>query len=313
MNEYVFMSYLKRPRSGPVKLSVIIASLLSANCGDFNLRTSLFGDEEVIQQGQTVQNAHQETQSILNQEPLSLVDAKNYDISENLGSDDPRFILSEAAKIAFKNEKYSESLKYWTQLISQYPDYAQGYIGYAQAGRKMNLQRNVLAKLYEFKNRYPKDVSIVTEIAKVHYETQDYRQALEEIDNVINVQNSDWKIYSLRGIVNDKLHYYSEAKASYNKALELSPDNPVVLNNMAVSMMMNGQYDDAESYAEKAIEDPNVNIQAFRTYAKVLAFKGETKRAEEILTEKLESGSKAREIINSVNAEVSKTALWGRK
>jgi Flp pilus assembly protein TadD len=305
------MSYLKRTGNGPVKLSVIIASLLSANCADINLRTGLFFDAATPKNPTT--QVSQETHGTLNQKPLSLVDAENYNMAENLSPDDPKLILSEAAKIAFKDEKYSESLKYWTQLINQYPDYAQGYIGYSQAGRKLSLHRSILAKLYEFKNRYPQDVSVVTEIAKVHYETKDYRQALKEIDNVINIQSSDWKIYSLRGVINDKLQYYTEAKASYNKALELSPDNSVVLNNMAVSMMMSGHYDDAQTYAEKAIEDPNVNIQAFRTYAKILVLKGEAKHAEEVLTEKLDSSSKAREIINSVALEVSKPALWGRK
>jgi tetratricopeptide (TPR) repeat protein len=272
-----------------------------------DIRNSVFDDKTNVSQ----EIATNEAQD--NSEPLPLVDENAYNLSENLNKDDPRFILSEAAKIAFKEKKYSESLNYWEQLINQYPDYTPAYIGYSQAGRKMNLHRNILAKLYEFKNRSPQDVEIVTEIAKTHYETQDYRQALEEIDNVINLQNSDWKLYSLRGVINDKLHYYNEAIASYNKALELSPNNPTVLNNIAVSMMMNGKYDDAEMYSTRSINDPNVNAQAFKTYAKILAFKGETDKAEKILTEKFKSEDKATEIINSARAEMSKPSLWGRK
>ena len=78
-------------------------------------------------------------------------------------------------------------------------------------------------------------------------------------------------------------------------------------------MMMNGEYDDAELYAVKAIDNKNVNEQAYRTYAKIMALKGEGDRAEVLLTEKLKDEDKAKEVIKSVSAEVSKPILWGRR
>lgn len=299
------MIYVKYSK-GPIKLSVIVASLLATNCtSSMNIYDGLFDNKEATKQT--------EAEKKLEAQPLPLVDARDYNLSENINKDDPRFILSEAARIAFDEGRFQEALNFWEQIINQYPDYHVAYIGYSQVGRKMNLHRNVLAKLYQYKNMNPQDVFIVTEIAKVHYEIQDYRQALEEIDNVINMQNSDWKLYSLRGVINDKLHYYKEAIASYNKALELSPDNPTVLNNIAVSMMMNGKYEDAEMYASKAIENKNVNIQAFKTYAKILAFKGETEKAQEVLTHKLNNKEKAAQIVNFAKSELSKPSLWGRR
>lgn len=290
----------------PVKLSVIIASLLSASCSHFDMRNGFSGDDSPQNVSQEIQEQKEDNK--LESKPLPLVNQQ-----EELDRDDPKFILSEAARIAFEEKKYSQATDYWQQLINQYPDYAPAYLGYSQAGRKINAHRNVLANLYQFKKQEPQNIAIITEIAKVHYETQDYRQALEEIDTVINMQDSDWKLYSLRGVINDKLHYYSEAIASYNKALELSPDNPTVLNNMAVSMMMKGKYNEAEEYASRSIENPEVSTQAFKTYAKILAFKGDTQKAQEILTEKLKNKDQARDIINSAKAEISKPSLWGRK
>lgn len=297
------MSSLNDYRNGPVKLSVIIASLLAANCSDMNMRDSFTN----IFDSQTEQSSEKK--------PISLVDDNGE--MNNLSKNDPRFLLSEAAKIATKENKHQEAFQYWEQLINQSPDYRPAYLGYSSVGRKIGEYNRVLKKLYDFKNRYPNDVMATSEIAKTHYSLKNYTQALKEVDKAVALQTTDWKMYSLRGVISDKLNYYSEAQASYNKALELSPNNPVVLNNLAVSMMMNEKYDTAELYAVKAIDnknaDKNITNQAYRTYAKILALKGDGDKAAAFLTEKTGDEDIAKEIVSSVNNEVSKPILWGRR
>jgi Flp pilus assembly protein TadD len=294
----IFMSFLNDHRNGPVKLSVIIASLLAASCSSTDMN---------IFDSQTEQPSEER--------PLSLVDGNEE--MDSLSKDDPKFLLSEAANIAIKENKPQEAFQYWEQLIEKSPDYRPAYLGYSSVGRKIGEYNRVLAKLYDFKNRYPDDLMVTSEIAKTHYGLKNYTQALKEVDKAVALQDTDWKMYSLRGVISDKLNYYSEAKASYNKALELSPDNPVVLNNLAVSMMMNGKYAEAELYAVKAIDnkntDKNVNNQAYRTYAKILALKGDGDKAEALLAEKMDDEDGAKDIVDSVNNEVSKPILWGRR
>ncbi len=297
------MSCLNDYRNGPVKLSVIIASLLAASCSNMDIRDGLTS----VFDSQTEQSSENK--------PISLVEGNEE--MNHLSKDDPKFLLSEAANIATKENNHQEAFKYWEQLIDQSPDYRPAYLGYSNSGRKIGEYNRVLAKLYDFKNRYPDDFTVTSEIAKVHYSLKNYTQALKEVDKAVALHATDWKVYSLRGVISDKLNYYSEAKASYDKALELSPDNPVVLNNLAVSMMMNGKYNTAELYAVKAIDnksaDKNVSNQAYRTYAKILALKGDGDKAESFLTEKMDDEDSAKEIVNSVNNEVSKPILWGRR
>lgn len=290
---------------GPIKLSVIIASLLASACSDMNFREGL---SDIFEPESDI--SMQKPSDIT---PVRLEDLTNNEIEQLGNANDPKFILTEAANIALEEKKYGEALNYWSQLINQYPDYAPGYIGYSKTGRRINAHQRILGKLYDFKSRFPNDVSVMTEIAKVHYELRDYTQALEEIDNTIPLEDRNWKLYSFRGVIASKLNYTSEAEASYAKALELSPDNPTVLNNLAVTMMEQGQYNDAEFYAIKAIENPAANIQLYRTYAKILALKGERDRAQEFLTKKLGDEDEANKVIGSVSAEVSKPVLWGRR
>ena len=296
------MSYFNHTVNAPVKLSVIIASILATSCGHIDFRNGIFNDSSSV--------AQQEESSGENQ-PMAISDISS-DNFENIDKNDPRFILTQAADLAVKEKKYPEALKYLEQLTNQYPDYVQGYMKYSQVGRKINLHRNVLSKLYNAKTKFPNDVQITSEIAKVQYEMKDYNQALKEVDNAIKLNNSDWKLYSLRGIINDKMGYFTESQSSYAKALELSPDNSTILNNMAASQMLNKHYEEAEILATKAIQNDNVNIQAYRTYAKILVLKGDNDKALEVLTTKLKDKNKAEQVISSVSTEVSKPAYWGR-
>ena len=296
------MSYFNHTVNAPVKLSVIIASILATSCGHIDFRNGIFNDSSSV--------AQQEESSDENQ-PMAISDISS-DNFENIDKNDPRFILTQAADLAVKEKKHPEALKYLEQLTNQYPDYVQGYMKYSQVGRKINLHRNVLSKLYNAKTKFPNDVQITSEIAKVQYEMKDYNQALKEVDNAIKLNNSDWKLYSLRGIINDKMGYFTESQSSYAKALELSPDNPTILNNMAASQMLNKHYEEAEILATKAIQNDNVNIQAYRTYAKILVLKGDNDKALEVLTTKLKDKNKAEQVISSVSTEVSKPAYWGR-
>ncbi|MFT6072856.1 MAG: tetratricopeptide (TPR) repeat protein [Alphaproteobacteria bacterium] len=279
---------------GPVKLSIIIASLLASGCAQLDSLSNDFLNQKDVASQQQPHNS------------LDPLEAYN-------DAKDPKFILSEAAKLATEEKEYAQALGYWDQIISQYPDYAPAYVGYSNVGRKINAHQKILAKLYGFKATFPQDVSIMSEIAKVYYDLKNYPESLKEIDNALEIEEYDWKLYSLRGVVSDKLNYYSEARASYDKALELSPDNPVVLNNIAASMIRSDELNEAEFYAIRAMETPEANIQIYRTYAKILALQGHNDKAKEFLTQKLDNKSAVNNILKSVSADISQPILWGRR
>jgi len=105
------MTYVKYSK-GPIKLSVIVASLLATNCtSSMNIYDGLFDNKEATKQT--------EAEKKLEAQPLPLVDARDYNLSENINKDDPRFILSEAARIAFDEGRFQESLNFWEQIINQ--------------------------------------------------------------------------------------------------------------------------------------------------------------------------------------------------
>ncbi|MDH5531401.1 MAG: tetratricopeptide repeat protein, partial [Paracoccaceae bacterium] len=81
--------------------------------------------------------------------------------------------------------------------------------------------------------------------------TAAYDQA---IANFSDSQNVLWPVYYTRGITNEREKNWPEAEADFRKALELSPDQPQVLNYLGYSYLeMNINLDEALSMIERAV------------------------------------------------------------
>ena len=70
--------------------------------------------------------------------------------------------------------------------------------------------------------------------------------ALAFLERAIELQASDWTLYSAQGMAYDQKANYHAAQASYARALVLKPGEPTVLNNAALSYMQAGDLDSAE-------------------------------------------------------------------
>lgn len=77
-----------------------------------------------------------------------------------------------------------------------------------------------------------------------------YDTAIAEFDQT---EPSQWPVYYARGIANERLGNWSQAEADFRKALDLSPDQPQVLNYLGYSYVEKGQnLEEALSMIERA-------------------------------------------------------------
>lgn len=88
----------------------------------------------------------------------------------------------------------------------------------------------------------------------------------EDIDNKLKIYKSgtqiypsDWKFWNNTGYILLSQNQLAEATPFIEKANTLSPNNPVVLNNLGVIATWNKQYDKAKEYFEQAKAGVNVN------------------------------------------------------
>ncbi len=66
---------------------------------------------------------------------------------------------------------------------------------------------------------------------------------------------ADWSLFYFRGIANERTKHWPQAEADFRKALELSPDQPLVLNYLGYSWIDMGEnLDEAMGMIKKAVE-----------------------------------------------------------
>ena len=87
--------------------------------------------------------------------------------------------------------------------------------------------------------QYPKDVQAYTAFADVLAADKDYGKAAQQLDTAISLSNptgaTDWNLYYQRGIAFERTKQWDKAEPDFKKALDLSPNQPQVLNYLGYS------------------------------------------------------------------------------
>lgn len=84
----------------------------------------------------------------------------------------------------------------------------------------------------------------------------------------------DWKVISARGAAAAKLGKYAEAVPFFERANQLAPGNPSVLNNLAMAYAANGQPDRAEVMLREALAQRPTDERIRQNLTIVLGLKG---------------------------------------
>jgi len=86
----------------------------------------------------------------------------------------------------------------------------------------------------------PDNPNVIGEYGKALVQLGRPHDALDFLNRAVQLQPSDWSLYSAIGVAYDQDGDYSKAKGAYQQALALRPGNPGVLNNYALSRMQAG-------------------------------------------------------------------------
>ncbi len=86
----------------------------------------------------------------------------------------------------------------------------------------------------------PDDPRVVGEYGKLLVQEGHSGDAVQFLRRAIELQPSDWTLYSALGVAYDQQTDPANAKMAYERALGLKPGEPAVLNNFAMSRMLAG-------------------------------------------------------------------------
>jgi len=110
----------------------------------------------------------------------------------------------------------------------------------------INLQRlerkdEALARLDQVIARDPANYDAIVTLGNLYRNNEDYANASKAYDKAIALigppEPGHWRVYYYSGICNERLKNWDVAEKQFRKALELSPDEAMVLNYLGYSMV----------------------------------------------------------------------------
>jgi tetratricopeptide (TPR) repeat protein len=126
----------------------------------------------------------------------------------------------------------------------------------AQGGKTDDAKKHLKALI----DADPKDIHNYIAYGGVLSQAKDYQTMADNYDKAVLVlgtvpTRSDWVVYFQRAIAYERLKKWDQAEPNFKKALELSPDQPQVLNYLGYSWVdMNKNLDDGLKMIKKAVD-----------------------------------------------------------
>ncbi len=92
-------------------------------------------------------------------------------------------------------------------------------------------------------------------LADIYRNLERYGEAEPIYSRLIETQPAEWRLYFSRGVARERLQRWSEAEADFRRALELSPDQPDVLNYLGYTLVDRGErLDEALALIQRAVD-----------------------------------------------------------
>ena len=116
-----------------------------------------------------------------------------------------------------------------------------------------------IAALRAMMEERPERIDAASALGDVFRMDERYEESAEAYDiavgRIANVENQHWRLFYVRGIAFERVGEWPKAEADFLRALELEPDQPLVLNYLGYSWVeQERNLDEAKTMIEKAVE-----------------------------------------------------------
>jgi len=165
----------------------------------------------------------------------------------------------------------------------------------------------------------PANVEAMLEAGRAHIARGQAFYGIASLEGARNARPSDWRAWSLLGAAYEQVRRPDDARAAWAQALLLSPDNPDVLSNMAISAMTRGDTAGAEPLLRRAAAQPGASLKVRLNLAMVLGLTGKMAEAEQMLRRDLPPDAADRNLLwlrerdggTGAGAGVDQARTWG--
>lgn len=131
------------------------------------------------------------------------------------------------------------------------------------------------------------NLDALLELGRAHIARGQAFYGVAPLEQARDLAPRDWRPYSLLGVAYEQVRRTDDARAAWNQALALSPDNPDVLTNAATAALTHGDAPGAETLLRRAVAQPTASAKVRQNLAMVLGLQGKMGEAEQILRREL--------------------------
>lgn len=166
------------------------------------------------------------------------------------------------------NEKLNENdpkgaMGFYSEAIEIDSTYADAYYNKALAHLQLNQLGESILDLSLAIRYKPGYYDAIFQRGLSYLDNGEYYNAREDAQNLVLLDDKNWKSYFLTGLVAEKLKQFPEALQAFAKAFELNPENSDLLVNQATILYYQKDFESAESILDQAMEinplEPNLH------------------------------------------------------
>ena len=172
---------------------------------------------------------------------------------------------------------------FWAREANHFPADLDTQLKLAAALRLLGRHEEAGAAADRAMQLAPTSVEAMLESGRARIGADQAFYAIEPLNAAAAAAPRDWRPHSLLGVAMEQVKRFEDAKGEYARALQLSPENPAVLSNLALLLAAQGDRAQAEALLRRAAAQPTATAQERGNLALVLGLGGKVAEAEQII------------------------------
>tara|TARA_R110002167_G_scaffold129698_3_gene312801 strand:- start:635 stop:1456 length:822 start_codon:yes stop_codon:yes gene_type:complete len=129
----------------------------------------------------------------------------------------------------------------------------------------------------------PGNYDALLEVGRAHIARGQAFYGIAALEQAHAARPDDWRPLSLLGAAYQQVRRAEDARVAWNEGLRLSPDNPDILNNVAIGWLTAGDPAAAETLLRRAVAQPGASLQVRLNLAMALGLQDKIAEAEQML------------------------------
>ena len=191
--------------------------------------------------------------------------------------------LVDAAAMAEQRGDFQTAASYYRGIYERDQSNLDAVLGLARSLRQMDRPKEARALVERSMAQRPQDVRLLAELGKAQLGADATLDAIESLSKADALKPGDWEVNSALGVAYDRQGMYEQAERRYRQALQASPDNVTVLNNLGLSLAQSGRLAQGVEALERAVSLPEATPQVRQNLALLYAMKGDLKATERLV------------------------------